>query len=229
MIPAKGQQKGKKVLKCTACGVELRTENIAAKGHKDGKWGVTKPATDEEEGERELHCKVCDAVIRTETISNKVYYHMSVCSNGIRFREVDEELTDDWFMFNPIELSVDGEITFDLIAGNVHKIGTVTVTVAEGNVTIAYELVNPRHIRVNEEFMTILPSLTAVETVDPEELTGFAFGEPISIQEDLGGDTKVLLFICNKVIYQEGTAGVNAFRADEAYDAFTEELKQLMD
>ena len=61
----------------------------------------------------------------------------------------------------------------------------------------------------------------------------------IALMEEIGREfkrrfghkiiTKVLLFICNKVIYQEGTAGVNAFRADEAYDAFTEELKQLMD
>ena len=191
---------------------------------------MTKPATDDEDGEMELHCAVCDAVIRTETISSKVYYHMSVCSMGIRFREMDEDLTDDWFMFTPIDLSVDGETTFDLIAGNAHKIGTVTVTVAEGTVTVSYELANKRYIKVVEEFMTILPSIEAVDVVDPDEMTPFAFDQAISIQDDLGGDTKVLLFMCNKVIYEEGTVGVKAFDDDgKAYVEFAEELKQLMD
>ena len=221
---------GEKTFKCSVCGVELRTATVAAKGHKSGKWVVIKPATKEEEGERELHCAVCDVVIRTEIIPSNVYLHMNVCSEGIRFRDLDEDLSKEWFMFTPVDLSVDGEYTFNLIAGNTHVIGTVTMTVFEGAVTITYELVNPHFIQLVEEFMTILPSLEAVEVVDVEEMTNYPFGEPISIQEDLGGDTKVLLFIRNKVIYRDDTVGIKEFdfNGDE-YFAYTEELKLLMD
>ncbi len=39
--------------------------------------------------------------------------------------------------------------------------------------------------------------------MNPETFTGarYAFGEPISVENDLGGDTGVLLYICNRATY----------------------------
>ena len=169
-------------------------------------------------------------VVTPEPPEKTTYYHMSVCSQGIRFRDLENPVTNKWYMFTPIDLSVDGEQTFDLIAGNKHKIGTVTVVVKEGAVTVSYELNKHSDIKVIEEFMTILPSLAEVAELDFAVLTNYAYDEAISIQDQLGGDTKVLLFICNQVVYEEGSFGIQDFDDEaKAYIEFVEALKLLMD
>ena len=242
VIPAKGhawgaeqietaatcEEDGLKVWTCTVCG-ETKEETIPATGHTWGAWVVIKEVTDEEDGLEERVCSVCGEV-EQRIISSKTTYHMTVCTMGIRFRDLENPLTKDWFMFTPVDLSVEGEQTYDLIAGNAHKIGTLTVTVADGNVTVTYELNNKRNMRVLEEFMTILPSLADLTEIDLEKMTSYNFGEPISIQDVLGGDTKILLFVCNRVSYQEDIPGVSVFDYDsKAYEAYVEELKKLMD
>ena len=210
------------------CG-ETETREVKANGHAWGEWETVIEPTEDENGLDKRVCSVCNAE-ETREVSGKAWYHMTSCSLGIRFRDLENPVTNKWFMFTPVDLSVEGEQTFDLIAGNMHHIGTVTVNVAEGNVTVTYKLFNEGATDVVEEFMTILPAIADVTALDFDAMTNFAYGEPISIQDVLGGDTKVLLFICNKVIYQEETFGIKAFDHDsKAYKAYVEELKTLMD
>ncbi len=57
-----------------------------------------------------------------------------------------------------------------------------------------------------------------------------AYGEAISIEEHLGGDTKVLLVMRNRVNCEEGAQGLEPFKGHgEEYDAYVEALKRLMD
>jgi len=174
-------------------------------------------------------CSDCGTV-ESAPIQTKTVYVMTLCSEGIRFRDLENPVTDYWYMFTPIDLSVDGEQTYDLIAGNIHKIGTVTVLVKEGTVTVTYKLINRRDIMVFEEFMTFLPTLADVTELDFENMTGYEYGEAISIQEQLGGDTKVLLVMRNLATYTEGISGIEYFDYDgEEYLTYAEELKLLMD
>ena len=224
---------------CTEAGEETRTckngcgeteaRTVAALGHTWGQWETVIEPTESANGLQKRVCAVC-GIEETREISGKIWYHMTACSLGLRFRDLENPMTKAWYMFTPVDLSVEGEQVFDLIAGNAHKIGTVTVTVAEGNVTVTYKLYNEMAIDVTEEFLTILPNLADITTLDFEELTAYNFGEAISIQDALGGDTKVLLFICNKVVYQEDTCGIKEFDYNsKAYDAYVEQLKSLMD
>jgi len=89
----------------------------------------------------------------------------------------------------------------------VYKIGTVSVTVAEGKVTVDYRLVS-KEIKVSSEFMTIIPALEDVTTVDQEAFTAYAFGEAIDIQAVAGDDATALIYICNVVDYNTGIDGV---------------------
>ncbi len=222
-------ENGVKTYTCLNDAAHTKTERINKLGHAWGEWVVTKPVTEEENGEQQRTCATC-AYVETQVIRNRADYHMTVCSKGIRFRDLDNPLTESWYMFTPIDLSVDGVQTFDLIAGNFHWIGTVSVEVKEGNVTVTYDLVNNYEIHNYGEFLTILPSLADVTEVDIDEMTNYAYGEPISIEEDLGGDTKVLLFMCNNVLYPEDAAGIEFFKKDsDEYKAYVEELKLLMD
>lgn len=204
------------------CG-KTETKSVEALGHDWGEWVNTKPV------EQQRTCKRCGKV-ETQKVSNLAKYNMTVCSEGIRFRDLENPITKEWYMFTPIDLSVEGQQTFDLIAGNIHRIGKVSVLVQDGKVTVNYKINNRRDIVMHEEFMTILPSLADVTKLDFKQMTNYTYGEPISIEEVLGGDTKVLLLLRNRATYMEGTDGVDIFNGKgKAYNALVESLKTLMD
>ncbi len=218
---------------CSVCNeVLVKQQTVKALGHDWSAWVETKPVTDDEDGEEQRTCGRCGEV-ETRPISRLATYFNNVCSMGIRFRDLENPLTNEWFMFTPVDLSVNGAQTYDLIAGDMHKIGIVTILVIGDDVTVTYELNNPA-ITVYEEFLTFVPSLTALkemgEELDFEALTPFTFGTSFSIEEQLGGDTKVLMLIRNKVSYREKTRGVKPFENDGLdYLTFVEDLKKLMD
>ncbi|MGN1370130.1 MAG: hypothetical protein ACI4WX_14770 [Aristaeellaceae bacterium] len=222
-------EKGQQTRLClNGCG-KTETKAVSALGHTWGEWVITKPVTEKESGEKQRTCRTCGKV-ETQKISNRVDYHMTVCTEGIRFRDLKNPITKEWYMFTPIDLSVDGIQTFDLIAGNMHKIGQATVLVQDGYVTVTYQVNSPTEIFVSEEFMTILPSLDAVTKLDFDRMTNYAFGEPISIEETLGGDTQVLLLLRNRAAYSEDANGLERFNSKgKEYKNYVEELKKLMD
>lgn len=219
---------GVKTYTCQNDQSHVKTEKIKKLGHKYGAWVITKPVTDTENGEQQRTCATC-GYIETQVILCANYFHNTACVKGIRFRDYDASITDKWYMFAPIDISVDGEQVFDLVAGNMHTIGTVHVLVKEGTVTITYELANEREISVKSEFVTLLPSIADAANADTDKMTQFVFGEPISIADDLGGDTKVLLYVLNNVVYEEKTTGIQAFEDNKDYEAYVETLKTLMD
>ncbi len=220
---------GVKTFTCTHDATHTRTEKVDKLGHAWGEWVTTKPVVEKEDGEEQRTCTRCGEV-ETRVIKARQTYYMTACASGIRFRDLENPLTDKWYMFTPLDLSVDGETVYDLVAGDIHVIGTVTVTVKEGFVTVTYELFNAHTVTVYEEFMTLVPALSALTELDYEKMTGYAYGEPISIQETLGGDTKVLLLMRNLAMYDEGVRGVEMFqRNSESYDVYVEQLKLLMD
>ena len=193
---------GEQTQSCTVCGEVLATEEVPAEGHDEGKWFVVTPATDTEVGLQELRCTKCDTVLDSAEIpvnTTGYYVRNTVCSMGPRFKD-ESALTDKWYRFTPVDLSVDGVQTYELIGSDVNIIGYITVTVADGTVTIDCSYVSDE-VKVHSEFCTILPSLAETTTLDQAQLKNYAFGEPISITDELGGDTKVLLFICNVVDY----------------------------
>ncbi len=133
------------------------------------------------------------------------YPNNTVCSFGPQFREVDPGLTDLWYMFTPVDLSRDGTQTFELVGGSVYVLGTVSVTVSGDSVTVTYSTVKGEngHIYTKSEYLNIFKDFKSVTTVVPEELgEGFRFGQEISIQKDLGGDTNVLMFVRNVATFR---------------------------
>lgn len=216
---------------CTENGQEKReclngcgkadTRTLKA-GHSYGDWSV-----DQEAGTKTHTCGVCGNV---ETKNLSTHYTMTVCTHGIRFRDLDNPITKDWYMFTPVDLSVEGEQTIDLIAGNMHQIGTATILVKDGKVTVTTAVNNARNIAYEEEFLTFVPALADLTGLDFEAMTNYNFGEEISIEEALGGDTKVLLLIRNRAWYEDTADGVNFFSGKGSeYRDYVESLKELMD
>jgi hypothetical protein len=133
------------------------------------------------------------------------YPNNTVCSFGPQFRDAKPGLTDLWYMFTPVDLSHDGTQTFELVGGNMYVLGQAAITVSGDSVTVNYSTVKGKygHIYVKSEYLNFFPDLDSVKTVVPEENgEGFRFGQTISIQKDLGGDTNVLMFIRNVATYR---------------------------
>lgn len=106
-------------------------------------------------------------------------------------------MTDKWYMFTPVDLSQDGEQVYEMVAGNVYVVGTMTVKVAGDEVTVSYDYFNDM-IQNKGEFFTIFPDYESITTVEPAEIeAAYEYETVYSIANDLGGDTEVVIFACN--------------------------------
>ena len=138
----------------------------------------------------------------------KIYYNNTVCAFGPQFRELSSNLTRDWYMFTPIDLSEDGEQRFELIGGGMYVIGSVTVTVKDGEVTVDYAY-NSRDVQPGREYFTFFEDYDSVTREDLNRLPKhYSYGKAYSIEEKLGGDTDVILFVCNTATFEKTSRGV---------------------
>jgi len=141
----------------------------------------------------------------------KDYRDNTVCSFGPQFRDVSRRMTDDWYMFTPIDLSQEGTQTFELIAGNMYVIGEVSVTVRDGRFTVDYAYADTS-IAKGREYFTFFSDYESVTKADLERFEKrFSYGKPYSIEEKLGGDTDVLLFVCNTATFKKTTRGIVSY------------------
>lgn len=143
----------------------------------------------------------------TVTIEGATWYsNNTACSFGIAFRDIKPRLTDKWYHFTPIDLTIQGRQEYDYIASNLYIIGKVYVDVYGDSVVVTYHNYyddQGGNTQTLSEFLYFFPDLASVKRVEPEEMgiEGYSFGQPISIENDLGGDTNVLLFVRNRVTY----------------------------
>ncbi len=165
------------------------------------------------------------------------YPNNTVSTMGLSFREVKPELTKKWYHFTPIDLSREGEQVIPLMASNVYIVGRVYVNVKGDEVTVTYMARGQGSagtFRVHSEFFTFFPDLASVTEVEPEQLgEGFKFGEPISIEKDLNGDTNVLLFVRNVATYRDYYTGdmrhVRYWPNLKQHKEYREALQGMMD
>ena len=145
-------------------------------------------------------------VQKVEKVKYVWYPSNTTSTHGFAFRELRPELTEKWYRFTPLDLSREGEYSIPLIGGGKYIIGKVNVKVEGDEVTITYSMPGQQYdtARIESEYLNLLPDLDSLTTVEPDELgEGFTFGEPISIENDLEGDTKVLLFVRNVVTFRD--------------------------
>ena len=134
------------------------------------------------------------------------YYSNTACSFGPAFRDARPGLTEKWYTFTPVDLTVQGRQTFEYVASNMYVIGEVYVDVAGDTVCVSYRNFYEEkqgNTRTVSEYYTFLHDLAGVTEAEPEKRTdpGYRFGQPVSISRDLNGDTRVLLFVRNVVNY----------------------------
>ncbi len=132
---------------------------------------------------------------------NPIFPRNTVTSFGPQFRVLTPKMTKQWYMFTPIDLTIQGRQTFELVGGNMYSVGEVYVDVYGDNVTVTYMYhYNGQTDKIQpiSEFLYFFPSYNTITTVDPEKINSpFAYGVPFSIANQLGGDTNVLMFVRN--------------------------------
>lgn len=224
-------EKGEKRCVCTNNAKHMTISEIPMTEHKP-QWVQSKAPTSSAEGERQYKCQVCNKVLKVEALpklTRRDFYNNTMCSLGLRFRDVAPKSTEKWYMFTPLDLSQEGEQRFPLIASDAFVVGTMTVAVKEGLVTVNYQAING--VEVSSEYLTFYPDLDTALAQKPDNLDGknYAFGQAISIADDLAGDTSVLLLLANQVSYHDELSGIAGFSAKDAKHAkLIEEMEKLM-
>ncbi len=142
---------------------------------------------------------------------NSRYSNNTATSFGPHFRDVTPGLTKLWYMFTPLNLSVQGRQTYELVGSNMYVIGEVYVDVYGDTVTVTYHNYydgKGGNTNTRQEFLGIYNSYNDVQLPNDVPVksyinppTKFYFGVPFSIQYDLGGDTNVIMLVRNVVDY----------------------------
>ena len=151
---------------------------------------------------------------------------------GPLFLSFRNDLTDQYWMFTPIDLSLDGQFHFPLVADARHVVGEVKVEVQSGMAVVSYMLAGGVVADTGREFFTFFPDIASVTSVDPAALqeVKLAFNIPYQVTSRLNTDPNVLLYINIPVSYDEGLSGIKGFSfQDEGYLARLSELYPLME
>jgi hypothetical protein len=152
----------------------------------------------------------------------------NICSMGLYFREMRPILTDEWYLFTPIELGFEGEQIYPLIASNAYEVGELKLTIENGQLLVKYSVLDG--IKIKDEFLTFFPNLDSVKTVNVKMLQGqeFKFNEPIDIAAVFGEDAKVILYMNNAASFNNTVPGLKHFVVED-YRPWMYEIMNLLD
>ena len=120
---------------------------------------------------------------------------------GVSLRDQYPGLTDKWYNVIAVDLTQEGAWSYPMAVSNKYYMGRCIVTVRDGKVTVDYTIPNGRFF-VKDQCMAWF---TDVKDITPQFLnnprSSFRYGQPVSVQDDLGGKDVALLFICNHIDY----------------------------
>ena len=195
---------------CSVCQAALIPQHvIPALGHISGEWEVTLPPTNKKAGLQVKRCTRCGVTLETAKmpVLSETLPDNTACSYGLRFRDEASDLTDKWYMYTPVDLTIEGTLDVPLIASNRYRIGTAQVTIKQGQVSATYTITADM-VQVKQEFIAFLPGLDGLETVEPEALESLnvPLGTPVDIAS-LGG-SQALFFMRLVVTYDIYADGV---------------------
>lgn len=153
-------------------------------------------------------------------------------SEGPLFLSFKKDLTDEYYMFTPMDLSADSEYHFPLVGSTLQVVGEAKVVVVSGLAIVTYELSDGVSVNERDEFFTFFPDIRSVKTVKPSQLKDVRldFGVPYSVASWLDSDSKVMLYINCPVSYNSKLNGLEDFSFDDpVYLKRVVELVQQMD
>jgi len=211
----------------------VKNEVIPATGHNWDKGTITKQPTMTEPGEKKYVCQNDPSHTKTEVLPTKTLYNNTVCAFGPRLEDKNTVLypftTDRWYMFTPFDASKEGRQTYELVASNQYIVGSLTLDIKDGYVTVDYKLTSPSKFDITLEFFTILNRIQDITHYEPEELLSMKMNtkQPINLAQNFGDDTNLVLYFCSRCNYTGGYPGLNY--NSNAHQALLRAMDALMD
>lgn len=143
-------------------------------------------------------------------------YDITMCSFGPTADELiggsDELLGDSkWYRVTPIDVSLDGEYVYDLIAADSHKVGTVIVIVNAGVMTVEYKVASG-NVFVKEEALMLYASR---EDLIAGNAVNVDFASNIDLAETFGDNNKIIVSLVLIGDYNVDDADVTEFVIDD--------------
>lgn len=228
-------EKGVETSTCKLNSAHTRTRDlpIVPDAHVWDNGTVTKKPTVVEEGEKKYVCTLNPNHTKTETLDTLLMKNNTVCAFGPRLRDTNlyPYDTDAWYMFTPFDASKDGKQTYDLVASNTYVVGTVTLTIKDGNLKIDYSLRDSKKFKITLEFFTVLSRINDLTQYEPEELQsmGMKRGESINLEENFGDDTNLVLYFCSRCDFSYSNKISFLTYNSSANQRLLESMRSLMD
>lgn len=177
---------GYTVYGCSRCDATEKGSYTAALGHSYSWVVVTKPS-EAGNGKNEYTCALCKKVADTKTVKySKMYYNNTMTADGTAIRDLVGG--NDWYRVASVNLAVDGVYTYDLVASNKYVVGTVTIAVNGGTLTVSYKA--KADVDVKDEQLLIY---TSKENLAAGAAVTAPVGAAINIAETFGAETDVLV------------------------------------
>lgn len=187
---------------CQRDASHVENEIIPSPGHQWTAWRRVVEPTFWEKGREERNCTVCGKV--ESRILDTIRWNQAVmCAFGPRLKETNQyhNYSDKWYMFTPFDASMNGPQTYDLVVSDALVVGTVTLNIRDGYLTIDYELKGQDAITVTLEFFTVVNKISDLASFEPEGLMYMKLNrnQPVNLVEKFGGDTHLVLYFCSRV------------------------------
>ena len=168
-----------------------------------------------------------------EEVKTTWYPKNTISVAGLKLQEASPNLPDKWYNVLPIDLTREGRQTYFLLISHMHYIGKCHVDVWDGEVTVSCTLMDNPSIEYLSSYGRWFTNLSQItETSIESEENGFVFGQPVNIEEELGGADVALLFIRSKATYclpfRDGGTMTRYWRNTPEWKEFREELQELM-
>lgn len=162
-------------------------------------------------------------------VREKDYMHNNIRSFGPRFSDVYSDLTNEWYRFTALDLSEDGKQCYYMISGDHYIVGQVEITVNGDAVKVDYKYYSEEIWDWKDyRYFTIFNDLESVTSVEPDAIEKkMEYGVEYSIANDLGGDTDVLLYMCNKATHTSNQSALWIFR--DQYAPFVKQINAMIE
>ena len=231
--PATCEEPGVRTYVCRNDSSHTKTETIPAIGHKWDNGVIIKQPTLTEEGEKLYTCQNDPSHTKTEKLGVLTMNNNTVCAFGPRLRDVNlyPYNTDAWYMFTPFDASKDGRQTYELVASNMYIVGTLTIDISNGNMTIDYKIADTSKFEISLEFFTVLNRIQDITRYEPEDLLSMKMNtkQPYNLEALFGADRDLVLYFCSRCNYSWSTrfSGLNYNSA--AHQRLLSQMMALMD
>ena len=230
------EEPGVKTTVCRLNSAHTKTEPVPPTGHKWDDGVIIKKPTLTEEGEKKYTCQNDPTHTRIEKLGVLSMNNNTVCAFGPRLRADAKKIalpyySTQWYMYTPFDASVEGKQTFDLVASNMYIVGTVTLTIRDGNLLIDYKLSDPNKFTITLEFFTVLGSMNELTQYEPENLLYMRMNrnQPINLAENFGEDTNLVLYFCSRCNYNYSSRYVSLNYESAAHLRLLQSMLALMD